>query len=299
MIDEPDEIVAGSGLVDRLVDRVMDNPAMSGGFVVMALTAIAVVSNAVFLQTADHPEPLFMTRPGTTAEVSPDTTPAAAPPVPRPRVETAVDAVEPQASPEPREVIEAAVPVPTPAPQPPEPAPERKLVRDLQARLAEQGLYSGKIDGISGSRTQSAIVAYQEAQGLPVTGKPTADILDHITTASVETAAKAPEPTPVAVNPAPAAEPPQTIEAVVGEPVAEQPEPIPTAADIAQRNRYLSVQRALNQIGYGPVAEDGRPGDAIDNAIRRFELDNGLPITGTPDDGVLERLIAIGALQST
>ena len=33
-------------------------------------------------------------------------------------------------------------------------------------------------------------------------------------------------------------------------------------------------------------------------AIRRFELDNGLPLTGRPEDRVVNRLVSIGAMEA-
>ena len=67
----------------------------------------------------------------------------------------------------------------------------------------------------------------------------------------------------------------------------------------SQRLRYERVQAALNRIGYGPVAIDGTANEATTNAIRRFELDNGLPISGAVSDAVIDRLLAIGALPAT
>ena len=52
-VEEP----AGDGLVIRIAERALDNPAMSGGLLVMGLTAMAIVSNALFLQNARHPDP--------------------------------------------------------------------------------------------------------------------------------------------------------------------------------------------------------------------------------------------------
>jgi hypothetical protein len=40
---------------------------MSGGLLVMALAAAAIVSNALLLQTGRHPDPFFMTRGGALA----------------------------------------------------------------------------------------------------------------------------------------------------------------------------------------------------------------------------------------
>jgi peptidoglycan hydrolase-like protein with peptidoglycan-binding domain len=53
---------------------------------------------------------------------------------------------------------------------------------------------------------------------------------------------------------------------------------------------------ALNQMGYGPIPVDGKAGKETADAIRRFELEYALPVTGVPDDGVMKRLVAIGAI---
>ena len=55
----------GDGMAAAMIDRVFENPAMSGGLMVVALTATAIVSNAMFLQNGHHPDPLFSTRPAT------------------------------------------------------------------------------------------------------------------------------------------------------------------------------------------------------------------------------------------
>jgi peptidoglycan hydrolase-like protein with peptidoglycan-binding domain len=42
---------------------------------------------------------------------------------------------------------------------------------------------------------------------------------------------------------------------------------------------------------------DGAAGDETLDAIRRFELDNGMPITGAAGDALVARLYAIGAIK--
>ena len=368
------EAIEVDGLVARLTDRLFDNPAMSGGLLVMALTATAIVSNAMFLQSTRHPQPLFMTRP------APDLMDPATVPLPRSRAER-TGSIAPAAAVEP----------PLPRLQPaqrvataPAPTVDRGVITDLQRLLAERGLYKGAIDGISGSRTRAAISAYQKAEKLPVTGQPSLAVLDHIRTASVAVAASPPAKAPAAPAPkavteiaaaptppaeipvvardavppmavaapaAPAAEPPlaaaspveddpiasvvdaplpASAPAVAAEPavapsvamsdaappaeVAAPPRPAipvveavpvsatPVAAAPSPSSgasaRYAAVQRALNNIGYGPVAENGVVDDATADAIRRFELDNGLPLTGRPEDRVVNRLISIGAMEA-
>ena len=61
--DVEEDDVLSDGFVARLTDHVFENPAMSGGLFVMALTAAAIVSNAMMMQNGHHPDPLFMTRP--------------------------------------------------------------------------------------------------------------------------------------------------------------------------------------------------------------------------------------------
>jgi peptidoglycan hydrolase-like protein with peptidoglycan-binding domain len=317
-VDDSDREIIASGMMARIADRVLENPAMSGGLIVMALTAAAVVSNALILQQSQHPEPWFATRPGPVA-LAPGSNDVVVPdPRPRatPRVEPPHPRIQPAAAPTPEPAIPTAAPT---------------LIADLQRALSEHGFYRGKVDGISGSRTRAAITAYEQAQGLPVTGQPSASVLDHITTASIA------PPTPVAAaTPAPAipqpevtisdlaAEPapPSPVETVAVETAAAEPpqaaaevltypprsaEVVPAATNASVSaapipepgaQRTMSVQKALNLIGYGPVPEDGVAGEATTGAIRRFELDHGMPITGAAGDALINRLVAIGAMEA-
>ena len=97
---------------------------------------------------------------------------------------------------------------------------------------------------------------------------------------------------PKAAEPAPPASTEAVSSAATTASVAPAPAPDPGA------QRTLSVQRALNLIGYGPVPEDGVAGETTIAAIRRFELDHGLPITGAAGDTVIDRLVAIGAMDA-
>ena len=56
--------------------------------------------------------------------------------------------------------------------QPPE-QPQRiskDNVKLLQERLKAEGVYAGSVDGIMGPQTEAALRAYQEKEGLPVSG---------------------------------------------------------------------------------------------------------------------------------
>jgi peptidoglycan hydrolase-like protein with peptidoglycan-binding domain len=396
--DVEEDAVLSDGFVARLADHVFENPAMSGGLFVMALTAAAIVSNAMMMQNGHHPDPLFMTRPN----------PAAHAPVPLPRTRAEQPAKAPVPPPLPRQA---------PAPQPSAPVaavPDAKLVAEVQQALAAKRLYRGAADGIVGPRTRAAIAAYERSAGLPVTGIATADLLALLRPPAKQLAAA--KPVPVAPRPsaaipaappaagaalqsavaaaapsppalrAPPAAPPlapgrQALEAIAAPPTPEASDPAadatpdaaptiaarqaiepaapPPAAEpaapvaeaapdptpaidvpaspadagaspppvaparpaapapavaaapvvdappqptpdpaIGDRQRYRSVQNALNQAGYGPLPADGIPSEQTASAIRRFELDNGLPLTGKPGDRVTARLVSIGAMQA-
>jgi len=58
----------------------------------------------------------------------------------------------------------------------------------------------------------------------------------------------------------------------------------------------LAIQQALADAAYGPVTIDGIAGQQTTDAIRRFQLDQGLAVTGEIDDRLITRLISVGAM---
>jgi peptidoglycan hydrolase-like protein with peptidoglycan-binding domain len=280
-------------MVAELIDRVFENPASSGGLMVVALTATAIVSNAVFLQNGHHPDPLFSTRPATVTQR------AARPVAPQPPTPVLRPAPE-QASP----LVMVPLPRPSPlrgaAPAPVQPlAPSAaevslRITAAVQRELARLGLYSGAIDGRPGPRTSAAIAAYQRAAGLTVTGQPTQMLLD---------AMKQPLPKPHA-----AIDTSTTTDSIAEAAALDQREreraasiaaQQQTQAEMQMHQNYRIVQGALNRIGYGPLPVDGEPSDETADAIRRFELDNGLPLGGEATDDLIAHMIAIGAIKPT
>jgi peptidoglycan hydrolase-like protein with peptidoglycan-binding domain len=294
---EADEQGEGSlrfagGRVGRVLERAIENPAASGGLLVMALTAGAIAVNATFLQGAEHPRPNLAPR----SQAHATTTPSAAIPTPRTR-EAAVEV-----APIPPAALGPASASPGPAQksaaQSATAPADPKLVADVQRELTRRGLYMGAIDGVAGSKTRAAIMAYQNFAGMVPSGVASADVLAALkrpTPLSPPPAQKA-APLPPAAIPAVAPMPPAVIPA---RPLATAPATATATAPIADpfpADTYRRVQVALNQAGYGPIPVDGRQGKDTADAIRRFELDYGLPITGQPDDAVIKRLAAIGAL---
>ena len=315
------------GLFAGIVDRIFEDPARSGGLMVVAMTATAIICNAMFLQNAHRPAPLFQARPVA------NTVPAAVPiPKPAPNFRDAPDAA-PAVQPAPRAAVPAAPPLPRPSPAAkpapaaavsPAPVPAQiqaaadsvTLVTEIQRGLARLGIYTGTIDGRTGARTSAAIAKYEEAAGLKPTGQPTPALLyalQHPTAAPIpDTAAPAADPIATELDHA-AQRRAAAIAAAAraaGQAQAAQTQTVATAvapsaalsASTGQQaklaSEYRTVQMALNRIGYGPVPVDGTANKATIDAIRGFELDNGLPVSGEPSPALTSRLTAIGAIKS-
>lgn len=282
---------SGEGVVARLVDQAFENPATSGGLLVMALTASAIVSNAMFLQAGRGPDPFFGTaasRPAHGSAVVTGDPPRSFDEAPLPRLSPLARA--PARAPAP---VAAPVSAADPAPAAAAPVVDDKhaLITDIQRELVKLGLYTGAIDGMPGPRTSKAISAYEVAAGLRSTGQPSRMLLDALRQ-------------PIA--------PPRSqgaARALVADPVAAQlnareRDRAAAIADARQAQDQIRfhenlrlVQNALNRTGYGPVAVTGDPNAETADAIRRFELDNGLPVTGEVSDKLLGRLVAIGAVR--
>ncbi|MBD8893528.1 peptidoglycan-binding domain-containing protein [Roseibium litorale] len=244
------------GLMSRAGSLARDNPVAAGGAAVMALTGCLIIANAVGLQTGRHPAPLYATRE-------------------RPVI------IEPQD----RRTAET---------------PEvSSLVLELQNALRRVGIYEGPLDGINGPATERAIRHYERLQGKPETGQPSEGLLALIVLQGTIPAPIAGGPVPV---PKPAEEdtyvPPVRVTASVPAPVSSPsantapvpPAPVPVLNVPPENRRLAKIQELLSDLGYGPLRADGVMGENTSSAIRRFELDRGLPITGNPSDAVVARL---------
>ena len=56
------------------------------------------------------------------------------------------------------------------------------------------------------------------------------------------------------------------------------------------RDTIRSVQKLLASLGYGPLSVDGLMGGETASAVRRFQLDRGMPIDGQLDAPVIAAL---------
>ena len=134
------------------------------------------------------------------------------------------------------------------------------LVEALQSELKAAGYYEGPVDGLAGPETEAAIVTFERASGREATGAVRPELLE-------------------------------AIHAGAGAPGSAGD------ADGAEGDRRIAaVQAALSRAAYGPLPPDGLLGPRTRDAIRRFEADHGLPVTGEVSERLLAELHAAGAL---
>ena len=136
------------------------------------------------------------------------------------------------------------------------------VVRAVQRELATRGFDVGPADGTPNEKTKSAISAYQKAQGLPVTGVATDELLRHILLGA----------------PAPPA-------GATGS-VAAKAAP----ADGKEVSNVKAVQQVLADLGYAPGPVDGALGTSTARAISAFQHDRKMPETGRISAELLREL---------
>jgi peptidoglycan hydrolase-like protein with peptidoglycan-binding domain len=256
----------------RIAGQLTAHPAAVGGSLVMMAMTGAIMVNALAMQPGRHPSPLFGGDfdPGETGTLG---MPGA-------------------------EGYDAAV------------------VAEIQRELGQLGVYDGAVDGVPGPRTRAAIERYELLSGLPATGEADESLLDVIRAGDVQPVAAPPvaarpaEPAPQVPlpRPRPRAElaapavaevrlPPADIPALLAaQPVVEVAAQTPAPAAPARDERVARIQGLLDLLGYGPVSADGRMNEETRAAIRRFEENRGMPVTGTISEAFLGELRSVGAL---
>lgn len=289
---------AGRGLMLALTHP------LNASMALVLTTGIAYgATNAMFLQTARHPAPLFMETASIAHPVEMAPAPVANPP---PRVNKPASVTPSLELPADAQAASAA------------PTAEKignKDVAALQTRLAELGFFSGKIDGYYGPKTADAIRQFENAAGLTPVGAATAEILG---------AAEAFRPVPVPTtrslaNPTAPAPPatasaesePQVLDPVndpIGRLVAEVASAAPaTTTPVAEPETgkrlppavdpelVRMVQTGLSQLGFLHAEVSGTFNAETARAIREFENYNNYLVTGELKADLVDVLMANGA----
>jgi peptidoglycan endopeptidase LytE len=151
------------------------------------------------------------------------------------------------------------------------PVSSRSMVRSAQQQLKSSGYYTGKIDGIDGRMTRAAIRKYQADNNLTVTGRLDTDTLQKLGVqqpggeASRSAAGTTPEanPTNNTGGAAASAVPPATVSA---------------------------AQRSLKQKGFYKGNIDGAMTPETQSAIREYQQNTNLYVTGQLDQATLSSL---------
>ena len=133
-------------------------------------------------------------------------------------------------------------------------------VRELQRALNDLGYNAGPVDGAMGPTTRNAIRTYQADQGLPITGAFSYDLLRRVR----ETLAGA------------------------GEAGAAEAEPSYSTQLVA------NIQAELRRRGYDVPVVTGQVDAATEQAIRAYQRDRGLAVTGEPSERLLAGLREAG-----
>lgn len=241
----------------QITQRLMAKPGRNSALALCTAVTVLVAVNATYLQTGKHPAPLFQTR------------------APGGQLAALMH----------REV--RTVPDGTDLRYPPLVA-DRALVSEVQSLLAMKGFYQGRVDGVDGPETRAAIADYERGIDVSPTGEPSVRLLSRMRMDQIIKDEVVPLP-----ERAPASNP-DGAEPTIGELAA-----LPISAPDIQpevSEQVLSVQNAMNIFGYGPIVADGVFGENTSAAIRRFEMNQGMAITGQISDDLVLRLISIGAL---
>lgn len=123
-------------------------------------------------------------------------------------------------------------------------------VRAIQRELKELNLYPGQLDGKPSPLMHAAIVAYEQAQALPITGEPTQALLRDLI---VGPSAGGGEATGRGVG---------------------------VAAGSAAEKLIRDIRQRLATLGYAAGGGDGRLTLELIQSIRAFERDSGMRQTG-------------------
>jgi peptidoglycan hydrolase-like protein with peptidoglycan-binding domain len=243
------------------------HPRAIGGLVVFGVIFSFVAANALWYQPRRHPAPFLATRADdgkATARV--DEAHVNEPGVTVFRIERQSEAEAERAKPS-------------------------ELVRKIQAGLAARGLYDGPADGLTGPRTEAAILFFEQTEGMEETGEASEAILERLTAVASTPAQSDADLQTASTSRTPDDEIAALIAADDALPAVAIPAEKPPSPALV-----MKIQKALAGMAYANVEIDGIPGEETRAAIRAFEKSYRLPVTGEPSQRVLDKLKSIGAI---
>lgn len=252
-------LLASGALIGR-------HPRALGGLVAFGVIFSFVAANALWYQPRRHPAPFLATRTAVDQKGARE----AVAEVSEPGV--TVFRIERQSEEKPAE----------------KPRPS-KLVQQIQQGLAARGLYDGPADGLTGPKTEAAILFFEQTEGMDETGMASEAILDRLNAVASATEGDANIQTASTT-----ATPEDDVAALIE--ASEEPAAVIPAEKPVSPALVMKIQKALSGMAYADVKVDGIAGEATRTAIRAFEKSYRLPVTGEPSERVLKKLKSIGAI---
>ncbi len=147
------------------------------------------------------------------------------------------------------------------------PLPADELIRAVQKKLAEAGYYKGTVDGDAGSMTHAAIRRFQLAEKLKVTGELNHQTLTRLGLDSIE---PAPDYT------------------AIGRFFPNGP--LASAGINRQVAAIRTAQEQLAAAGLYAGPHNGMPGGNLAAALREWQAERGLAVSGKLDSRTVEAL---------
>lgn len=252
-----------------MVLRMMiERPGSTAGLVVFGLGFALIAGNALYSQEGMHPDPIWSSakqESSLSKNYEEDIAKVSQP-------NTITRSVLTQ------RISLKNVPVPTANPARNNTvAAQSSLVRDVQSALADIGFYKGKIDGIYGTGTKTAIMNFQQRAGIIPNGEASYGLLSNLKSVQAVTDVKNTE---------------QPIAKVQS--VSSLPKVLVFDAETVTR-----IQTGLREnFGDESISVDGVMGNQTKNAIKRFQKRFKLEVSGELDNNTLQKMLSVGILNS-
>lgn len=139
-----------------------------------------------------------------------------------------------------------------------------QMIAAMQQKLQAAGYLRGGVDGVYGNDTVSAVKGFQKAHGFPVSG-----VIDEMTYSALEDVSG-------------------TVEGASYDYENSNDEESYGVGDSG--SDIASIQRKLNKLGYLDGMADGIYGGQTAMAVRSFQSDEGLSVTGAVNEKTLNRI---------
>jgi peptidoglycan hydrolase-like protein with peptidoglycan-binding domain len=192
------------------------------------------------------------------------------------------------------------------------PADTLSIVASIQDNLKQKNYYDGKVDGIVGVHTRAALREFEKDSGVDLTDKALPAVLAALRGSKVEASSKVKTtdsfsssiahrdtlsfaekqiPQRSTLPPSGEADPQfDPIREIISRREKGLEDVTKEETDLS---RMTAIQRALSEFGYGQIRLSGSLDERTSEAIKKFEVEHGMPVTGRPSDRLIHELSAM------